>query len=102
MRLRAAGRRVGNLLRGSPLHGAAHLGGKNLAGNLTTLHGQTRKIDLQGTCKVAFFAGAVEQKRTKIYRYFMSLRRKMENWKIHVAFCMNMQFAGFLNGPKSL
>jgi hypothetical protein len=65
------------LSRGSPVHGTAHLGGKNLARNLATLHGQMRKIGLQGTCKVAFFNAVAEQKRTKIYRYFMSLRRKI-------------------------
>jgi hypothetical protein len=40
---------------GSPPHRAAHLAGKDLARNLTTLHGQMRKIGLQGTCKVTLF-----------------------------------------------
>jgi hypothetical protein len=58
-------------------HGAARLGGKDLARNLATLHGQMRNISLQGACKVAFFTAATEQMRTKIYQYFKSLRRKI-------------------------
>jgi hypothetical protein len=49
---------------------------KNLARNLATLHGQMRKIGLQGACKVTFFTAAAEQKRTKISQYFIGLRRK--------------------------
>jgi hypothetical protein len=50
---------------------------KNPATFLESHRGQTMKIGLQGTCKVAFFPGHTEQMLTKFCRYFKGLHLRI-------------------------